>query len=138
MTEKKAVRIDKFLWAVRLFKTRSLAADACRMGRIMVGNHPVKPSATIEANEILTVRKPPVLYTYRITEPLENRVAAKMVVYFLEDITPESEKIKGLINNTGNTVFRKKGLGRPTKKERRVIDKWNKGLDNHSDGGIKT
>lgn len=124
MTTIKSVRIDKFLWAVRIFKTRSLASSACRMGRILISNVAVKPSRMIEVNEIVNVKKPPVSYTYKVKEPVENRVSAKLVANFIEDITPESERIKTDINRTGATGFRKKGTGRPTKKERRIIDSW--------------
>lgn len=130
MTDIKPVRIDKFLWAVRLFKTRSLATDACKMGRILVNDNPVKPSRTIEGKEILTVKKPPVIYTYRVIEPVENRISAKLVMNYLEDLTPDNEKIKLEIRVSGRTGFREKGLGRPTKKERRSIDRWKNGFSN--------
>jgi len=121
------VRIDKFLWAVRIFKTRSLATSACRMGRILINNTGVKPSRMIEGNEILTVKKPPVAYIYKVKEPVENRVSAKLVANYLEDITPETEKLKISITRTVTAGFRRKGTGRPTKKERRVIDRWQDG-----------
>jgi ribosome-associated heat shock protein Hsp15 len=124
MTVKNPVRIDKFLWAVRLFKTRSLATSACRMGRVLINNNVVKPSRIIEGNEMLTVRKPPVTYIYRVKEPIENRVSAKLVASYLEDLTPDTEKIKIEINRSGPVGSRKKGTGRPTKKERRIIDRW--------------
>lgn len=122
------VRIDKYLWSVRLYKTRSLATDACRMGRILINDSTLKPSRAIEGNEIIVVRKPPVTYTYRIIKPIENRVSAKLVINYLEDLTPDSEKIKLEIRKSTPAAFRKKGTGRPTKKERRVIDKWQDGL----------
>jgi ribosome-associated heat shock protein Hsp15 len=124
------VRIDKFLWAVRIFKTRSLATSACRMGRILINNSGVKPSRMIEGNEVLTVKKPPVSYIYKVKEPVENRVPAKLVANYLEDITPETEKLKISIARTATEGFRRKGTGRPTKKERRVIDRWQ---DDHTD-----
>jgi ribosome-associated heat shock protein Hsp15 len=124
MTDNKSVRIDKFLWAVRLFKTRTLAANACRMGRVMINNTTIKPSRQLEGNEILTLRKPPVTYTYRITGLTENRVAAKLVAGYLEDLTPGEEKMKLEISHSGPSAYRKKGSGRPTKKDRRVIDRW--------------
>ena len=120
----KTIRIDKYLWAVRIFKTRSLAANACRSGRILINNNPVKPSRTIERNEIIAVRKPPVTYSYRITGLTEKRVSAKFVHNYLEDLTPENEKIKLDMSQTGPASNRKKGTGRPTKKERRIIDRW--------------
>jgi ribosome-associated heat shock protein Hsp15 len=128
MAELKSVRIDKFLWAVRLFKTRSLATEACKMGRILVNGNLVKPSGKIEGNELLTVRKPPVIYTYRVKALVENRVPAKLVPSCIEDLTPENEKLKLEIRVTGITGYRKKGLGRPTKKERRSIDTWQDGF----------
>ncbi len=127
MTEKEPVRIDKFLWAVRIFKTRSLATNACRMARITVNGNPVRPSKTIEGNEIITVKKPPVTYSYRVIFPIENRVSAKLALNYIEDITPENERIKIGTSRSGFTGFRKKGTGRPTKKERRIIDRWQEG-----------
>jgi len=123
MTDK-SVRIDKYLWAVRIFKTRNLAASACQMGRILINDLAVKPSRDIKGGEIITVKKPPVTFRYKVKAPLDNRVSARRVTDYLEDVTPDSEKIKGEINRTGSTAFRKKGTGRPTKKERRVIDRW--------------
>jgi ribosome-associated heat shock protein Hsp15 len=122
------VRIDKYLWAVRLYKTRSLATDACRMGRILINDSPVKPSRSIAGNEILIVRKPPVTYTYRVINPIENRVSPKLVINHIEDLTPDSEKVKLEIRKSSSPSFRKKGTGRPTKKERRVIDRWQDGF----------
>jgi len=119
-----SVRIDKYLWAVRIFKTRSLATSACQMGRILINDLAVKPSRDIKGGEIITVKKPPVTFRYKVKAPLENRVSARLVTDYLEDVTPDSEKIKGEINRTISTAFRKKGTGRPTKKERRVIDRW--------------
>lgn len=119
-----SVRIDKYLWAVRIFKTRSLATSACQMGRILINDLAVKPSRDIKGGEIITVKKPPVTFRYKVKTPLDNRVSARLVTDYLEDVTPDSEKIKGEINRTGSTAFRKKGTGRPTKKERRVIDRW--------------
>jgi len=119
-----SVRIDKYLWAVRIFKTRSLATSACQMGRILINDLAVKPSRDIKGGEIITVKKPPVTFRYKVKAPLDNRVSARLVTDYLEDVTPDSEKIKGEINRTGSTAFRKKGTGRPTKKERRVIDRW--------------
>ncbi|NLA48678.1 MAG: RNA-binding S4 domain-containing protein [Bacteroidales bacterium] len=124
MTENKSIRADKFLWAVRLFKTRSQAANACRMGRVLIDNNNVKPSKFLEGNEILSLRRPPATYSYRITGLTENRVAAKLVENYLEDITPDAEKIKLEMKKMEMPAYRKKGLGRPTKKERRIIDRW--------------
>ena len=123
MSESKEIRIDKYLWSVRLYKTRSIASDECRKGRILINNIQVKPSRSIVKGEIIIVKKPPVNYTFRVIEPIENRVSAKLVSSFLEDITPEEEKLKLDYRNSGGTFYRDKGTGRPTKKERRLIDR---------------
>jgi len=123
MTEEKSIRIDKYLWSVRIYKTRSIASEECRKGRILISDVQVKPSRTIIKNEIIIVRKPPVNFRYRVTEPIENRVSAKLVHQFIEDITPDEEKLKLDYRNTSANFHREKGTGRPTKKERRLIDK---------------
>ncbi len=123
------VRIDKFLYAVRLYKTRSLASDACRLGRILINDNTIKPSRDVVTGQIITVKKAPVTYTYKISGLTENRVAAKLVANYIEDLTPDSEKDK-LTNmkETGVTIQRRRGLGRPTKKERRDIDRLSDGI----------
>lgn len=123
MTEEKSIRIDKYLWSVRIYKTRSIASEECRKGRILISDVQVKPSRTIIKNEVIIVRKPPVNFRYRIIEPIENRVSAKLVQQFIEDITPDEEKLKLDYRNSSTNFFREKGTGRPTKKERRLIDK---------------
>jgi ribosome-associated heat shock protein Hsp15 len=123
MTDNIHVRIDKFLWAVRIFKTRSIASDECRKGRIIINDIQVKPSRIILKNEIIIVKKPPVNYAFRVIEPIENRVSAKIVYQFIEDLTTEVEKSKLDIRQAGGIGYRDKGTGRPTKKERRLIDK---------------
>jgi len=123
MEENRNIRIDKFLWSVRLYKTRSIASDECRKGRILINNIQVKPSRIVLKNEILVVKKLPVIFTFRVIEPIENRVSAKLVEQFIEDLTSEEEKAKLNIKQVGGIVYRDKGTGRPTKKERRLIDK---------------
>jgi len=122
MPEIKNIRIDKLLWSVRIYKTRSIASDECRKGRIIIGEVQVKPSRVVLANEIITVKKPPVVYSYRVIEPIENRVSAKLVTNFIEDRTPDEEKVKLNIRDSIGIIYREKGTGRPTKKERRQID----------------
>ena len=121
MTEDK-IRIDKYLWAVRIYKTRSIAADECRKGRIIINDISVKPSRTVEPGEIITVKKPPVLYKYKVINVIENRISAKLVSQFIDDITPDEEKLKLSLKEV--TFHRDKGAGRPTKKERRIIDRF--------------
>ena len=130
MPDNKQIRIDKFLWSVRIYKTRSIASEACRKGRIIINNVQVKPSRPVIKDEIITVKKLPVVFTYRIIEPIENRISAKLVSKYLEDITPEEEKVKLDLRHAGFTTYREKGTGRPTKKERRNLDRFIGDIDN--------
>ncbi|MCC8087788.1 MAG: RNA-binding S4 domain-containing protein [Rikenellaceae bacterium] len=115
-------RIDKWLWAVRVFKTRSDAAAACKNNRITVNGSVAKASKEVKKGDIVTVKKMPVIYTLRVLEELNNRQPAKNVPNFMENITPPEElgKLYGLKNDF--FVMRDRGAGRPTKKERRDID----------------
>lgn len=124
MSEIKPIRIDKFLWSVRIYKTRSIASDACRRGRIIINNVQVKPSRPVFKDEIITVKKPPLICTYRIIEPIENRVSAKLAINYIQDLTPDEEKIKLETGHAGFNSCREKGTGRPTKKERRNLDRF--------------
>jgi len=123
------VRIDKFLWSVRIFKTRSIASEACRKGRIIINKIQVKPSRSVFRDEIIIVKKPPVIFTYRVIEPIENRISAKFATKYVEDLTPEEEKSKLNVRLTGVTGYREKGSGRPTKKERRNLDRFTGNID---------
>lgn len=116
-------RIDKFLWSVRIYKTRSMATEACRKGRVTINDMPVKPSRQVTAGEIVKVRKNPVLYTYRIKNIPRSRIAAKLLEEFIDDHTPEEEKLKLTMKEMTQVRYRYKGSGRPTKKERRDLDK---------------
>jgi ribosome-associated heat shock protein Hsp15 len=116
------MRIDKWLWAVRIFKTRSDAAEACRTNKVTVNGSPAKPSREIGIGDVIGVRKLPVNYSYRVIELTDLRKGAKLVDQFVENITPQQELDK--LNVPRETVFisRDRGTGRPTKKERREID----------------
>ncbi len=118
------LRIDKWLWAVRIFKTRSQATDACKKGRVLIDDQQVKPARTVKLGEIVTVKKKPVFYKYKITGLLGKRQSARIARENLEDITPE-EELKKLEMHKKQDIFesRDKGAGRPTKKERRILDK---------------
>jgi ribosome-associated heat shock protein Hsp15 len=129
MSRNDEIRIDKFLWAVRIFKTRSNASEACRKGRILIDDIQVKPSRIIKEKETVIVKKLPVIYSYRIIQAIENRVAAKMVHLYIEDITPEAERAKLINREIGSFGYRFKGTGRPTKRERRNIDRLKEDLD---------
>lgn len=116
-------RIDKWLWAVRIFKTRSLSAEACKKGKVTIAGQTIKPSRTIKPGEQIEVRKPPVTYSYIVKEIIQNRVGAKLVPDYVDDITSEEERSKA-ISRSGNSffVFDKNKKGRPTKKERRDMN----------------
>lgn len=116
------VRIDKWLWSVRLFKTRSDAAEACRSNRVLVNGTAVKPSREVRAGEVVSVRKMPVVYSFRILELVSNRQPAKNVSRYIEDVTPPEEIGKLEMARAGAFAVRGRGMGRPTKKERRDIE----------------
>ncbi|MCD8072303.1 MAG: RNA-binding S4 domain-containing protein [Alistipes sp.] len=117
-----AVRIDKWLWAVRAYKTRTEAADACRNERVRINGSYTKPSREVNPGDEVSFRKGPVTYTYRVLEPVSNRQPAKNVATYAENITPQEEIDK--LNVPRETIFisRERGTGRPTKKERREIE----------------
>ncbi|HEV8541004.1 MAG TPA: S4 domain-containing protein [Verrucomicrobiae bacterium] len=118
------VRIDKWLWAVRLYKTRALAAEACRGGHVRVGGQHVKASRLVRVSELISARAGDVTRTVKVTALLENRVGPKLVPNFLEDLTPASEYLRALqVKQSLNVPQRPKGSGRPTKKERRELEK---------------
>jgi ribosome-associated heat shock protein Hsp15 len=115
------VRIDKWLWAVRLFKTRSLAADSCRNGKVMIGDHAVKPSHEIRVGEIMKIRSGQVTRTIKVLALTGNRMSAKLVPGYVEDLTPPEEYQKLQHAKESFFVKREKGSGRPTKKDRREM-----------------
>jgi ribosome-associated heat shock protein Hsp15 len=123
MSEASPVRIDKWLWAVRIFKTRNQATTACKKGKILIKNKPVKPSRIISINDIVVVKKLPVVYTYRVKELLEKRITARQVNQYIEDLTSEEELNKLKTRQVNDFILRKKGMGRPTKKERRILNR---------------
>ncbi len=115
-------RVDKWLWAARIFKTRAIAAEACKKGRVMMNGMPVKPAKLVSAGDVLDVRKPPVTYTYKVLQAIEKRVGAKLVPDVLEDLTAPEQLELLEMNRIGGFVDRARGTGRPTKKERRQLD----------------
>ena len=115
-------RIDKWLWAVRIFKTRTIAAEACKKGRVMLNGSQAKPAHTLKEGDVVSVKKPPITWSFKVKQAIEKRVCAKLVAEMMENVTTpdqlellEVSKISGFIN-------RAKGTGRPTKKERRELD----------------
>ena len=117
-------RVDKLLWAVRIFKTRSIATDACKKGRVAVGGTVVKPSRMIHVGDIVSVRKPPIEYSFRVIQLLGSRVGAKRVEEFMQNVTPREQYELLELQRVSGFVDRAKGLGRPTKKDRRDLDQF--------------
>ena len=115
-------RLDKFLWASRIFKTRTIAADACKNGRVMQDGVKLKPSRMVKEGDIIQVRKPPVTYSFRILRAIQNRVGAKLVPDILENVTPPEQYELLEMSRISGFVGRARGTGRPTKKERRELD----------------
>lgn len=120
-------RIDKWIWAMRIFKTRTLATDACKKGRITIGSDPevvAKPSRTIKVGDIVNVRKSPITYTFRVKALTQNRLGARLVPDYLENLTPQSQYDLLDVVRISGFVDRRKGLGRPTKREGRELSKF--------------
>ena len=116
------IRIDKWLWAMRIFKTRTLAADECKKGRVMVDGIEVKPSRSVHLNDLIIVKKPPLIYTYRVKAITERRLPAKEVPLFLENLTSSEELAKLDMVKLSGMMNRERGTGRPTKRDRRDLD----------------
>lgn len=117
------VRIDKWLWAVRLFKTRSIASEACKKGVVRIEGNTIKPSRLVNIGDVVVVTREPVKYQYRVVELLQKRVGAKLVANYLKDITPpEDLEILEIMKYSNNGV-RDRGVGRPTKRDRRDIER---------------
>ena len=118
------MRVDKFLWCVRYFKTRSLATNACKQGKVRIGNDIVKPSKEVFPKEEITVRKNQINYQIEILDIPPSRVGAKLVNIYIIDKTPKEAFEKLELLKYSKDYYRKKGAGRPTKKDRRDIDDW--------------
>ena len=115
-------RIDKYLWSIRVYKTRSDAAEACKSGRIKVNDTEAKASREIKAGDIIAVRKNLIIYTLRVVEPIDKRQPAKLVVIYVENLTPQEELDKLNAPKENFFLYRERGAGRPTKKERRDME----------------
>lgn len=118
------VRIDKWLWAVRIFKTRTIASDACKKGRVMINEVSVKPSRMIRVGDIIQVRKPPITFSFKVLDLSGNRMNAKLVPQFMENITPPEQYEILELNKIAGFIDRQRGTGRPTKKERRDLEQF--------------
>ena len=115
-------RIDKWLWAARVYKTRTLASDACKNGRITINGALAKPSRTVKVGDQVGVKKSPITYTFRVLQAIEKRVGAKLLPEVFENITPPEQYELLEMNRIRGFIDRARGTGRPTKKDRRALD----------------
>ncbi len=115
-------RLDKWLWAARIYKTRTLAADACKNGRVTINGAQAKPSRMVKAGDEIGVRKSPITYTFRIRQAIEKRVGAKLLTEVFENITPPEQYELLEMSHISGFIDRARGTGRPTKKDRRALD----------------
>ena len=118
------VRIDKWLWAVRIFKTRTVASEACKKGRVLIGETGVKPSRNVRVGEVIKVKKPPVTYSFKVLALAEKRMGARLVPEYMENVTPQEQYELLELNRISGFVDRQRGTGRPTKKERRDLEQF--------------
>lgn len=122
--QKSEVRIDKWLWAVRLFKTRSIAIEACKKGRISIKGITIKPSRNIKVGDVIEVRRAPITYSFEVLALAENRMGAKLVPDFMKDVTAPSQLEILEMSKISGFVDRARGTGRPTKKDRRDMEQF--------------
>ena len=116
------VRIDKWLWVVRLYKTRSLATEACKKGRVQIQGTAVKPSRVVKTGDIIQIKHPPVVYSFKVLAPAQNRMNARLVPEFMENVTTADQLELIELGKLAAKTARERGTGRPTKKERRDMD----------------
>ena len=117
-------RLDKWLWAARIFKTRSMAADACKNGRVTISGVKMKPSRMVKEGEVIQVKKGPITYSFKVLQDIQNRVGAKLVPEVIENVTTPDQYELLEMNRISGFVDRARGTGRPTKKERRDLDEF--------------
>lgn len=123
------VRIDKWMWAVRIFKTRTVASEACKKGRVMIAGVAVKPSRNIRVGEIIEVRKPPITFSFKVLEMADKRMGAGKVAQFMENVTSPDQYELLELNKISGFIDRQRGTGRPTKKDRRDLDQFSESFD---------
>lgn len=117
-------RIDKWLWAARIYKTRTIAAAACKKGQISLNGNQLKPSRMIKVGDVISVKKPPITYSFLVKQTIEKRVGAKLIPEVLENVTPPEQYELLEMNRISGFIDRARGTGRPTKKERRSLDEF--------------
>ena len=121
---KNEVRIDKWLWAVRLFKTRSIAIEACKKGRVYIGGQTLKPARMIKVGDVIGIRRAPITYSFEVLALTERRMGAKLVPEFMKDVTPQAQLELLELSKISGFTDRARGTGRPTKKDRRDLDEF--------------
>lgn len=133
---KSEVRIDKWMWAVRLFKTRSLAADMCKKGKVYIGTTLAKPSRMVKIGDVVAIKKGGITHSFKVLALSENRMGAKLVPDFMINVTTSDQLELIEMQRLSNNAFRDRGAGRPTKKDRRDIEEftedffwWNDDVD---------
>ena len=124
-----SIRVDKYLWAIRVFKTRSDATDACNGNKVKIGGVNAKPSKAVKAGDVLEVRKGPALMSYKVLKVAENRMGAALVPEYAEDLTPEHERAKLHAPHETIVLQRDRGAGRPTKRDRRQLEEMMDSMD---------
>ena len=117
-------RIDKWMWATRIFKTRTIASEACKKGRIAINGAQVKPSRMVKPGDVVEVRKPPVTYSFKVLQAIEKRVGAKLVPEMIENVTPKEQYELLEMSRISGFIDRARGTGRPTKKDRRSMEEF--------------
>ena len=137
---KTEVRIDKWLWAVRLFKTRTLAAEACKKGKVILQNIPVKPSRNVKVNDVVCIKRNPILFSFKVLALSENRMNAKLVPDFMLNVTTSDQLELIELGKLAGQTGRERGTGRPTKKERRELDDFTEPtfMDEEGDWNFET
>jgi len=131
---KTEVRIDKWMWAVRLFKTRSIASEACKKGKILIQNTAVKPSRNVKVGDVISIKRNPVLFSFKVLVLTENRMNAKLVNEFVENVTTPDQLELIELGKLAAQNARDRGTGRPTKKERRDLDEFVEPVYTDDDG----
>jgi ribosome-associated heat shock protein Hsp15 len=117
-------RIDKWMWATRIFKTRTIASEACKKGRIAINGAQVKPSRMVKPGDVVEVRKPPVTYSFKVLQAIEKRVGAKLVPEMMENVTPKEQYELLEMSRISGFIDRARGTGRPNKKDRRSMEEF--------------
>lgn len=117
-------RIDKFIWAVRLFKTRSMASNQCKTNKVLVNNEPIKPAKEVKIGDRVSIKRQGAIFSYEVVDLLEKRVGAKLVENYIRDITPIEEIEKYKVYQASQSSYRNNGMGKPTTKERRALEEF--------------